>query len=123
MQIGERIQQLRKAQNFTQKQVAEAVNVQTNSLQQFEYGKLKPSLDTLIKIADFFGVSLDYLAGRADNDNTIKIEKTGSLTQEEKRLLEDYRKLGKINQVRVLERIQMLLEQRTAKTQNKRQGE
>ena len=65
--INERIKILRKDSNLTQKQLATIIDVQPVSLQRFEYGTSRPSLDTLVKLADYFNVSLDYLVGRSDD--------------------------------------------------------
>lgn len=64
--IAKKIKGLRLLKGVTQKQVADAINVSPVSLQRFEYGTVRPSLDTLIALADFFNVSLDYLVGRSD---------------------------------------------------------
>ena len=57
---------LRAKKGITQKQLAEVLNIQPNSVQRLEYGTARPSLDTVIAIADYFDVSLDYLVGRSD---------------------------------------------------------
>lgn len=58
---------LRAKKGITQKQLAEVLNIQPNSVQRLEYGTARPSLDTVIAIADYFDVSLDYLVGRSDD--------------------------------------------------------
>ncbi len=58
---------LRKSQHATQKDVAIAVCVTERNYQDWEYGNTKPGFDTLIALADYFNVSLDYLVGRSDN--------------------------------------------------------
>ena len=65
--ISERIKSLRLAASLTQKQLADILNVSEVSLQRFEYGSARPSLDTLIALAGYFDVSLDYLCGRSDD--------------------------------------------------------
>ena len=65
--IPERIKELRVQNNVTQKQLAAILSVSEVSVQRFEYGTARPSLDTLIIISDYFNVSLDYLVGRSDN--------------------------------------------------------
>ena len=70
--ISEKIKCLRLQNNLTQKQLADTVNVQPASLQRFEYGTVRPSLDTLLALADYFNVSLDYLVGRTDNPEVNK---------------------------------------------------
>ena len=64
--INQRIKELRISQSLTQKQLSQIIDVSEVSLQRFEYGSSRPSLDTLIALADFFNVSLDYLVGRSD---------------------------------------------------------
>ena len=63
---------LRAKKGITQKQLAEVLNIQPNSVQRLEYGTARPSLDTVIAIADYFDVSLDYLVGRTDNPKINK---------------------------------------------------
>lgn len=67
MIIFERLKLLRKDRGVTQKEIASSVGVSEVSYQRFEYGTVRPSLETLIALADYFGVSLDYLVGRSDD--------------------------------------------------------
>ena len=46
--------------------VAEAVGITPRQYQRFEAGEQKPGFDNFCALADHFGVSLDYLAGRTD---------------------------------------------------------
>jgi len=71
LKLNERIKELREKNNKTQKQLADFLGIQVVSFQRFEYGMRCPSLDNLIKIADYFDVSLDYLVGRSDNPKRI----------------------------------------------------
>lgn len=48
----------------TQKQVAEATDITTTNLCHYEAGKMTPTLQTLAKLADYYGCSIDYLVGR-----------------------------------------------------------
>lgn len=48
----------------TQSEVAAKVGITAPMLSNYESGKLVPSLQTLCQLADFYGTSLDYLAGR-----------------------------------------------------------
>ncbi len=64
MELNERLRELRKEQGETQKQVAAAIGIGERPYQYLESGEHRPSLDTLIALADHFGVSLDWLAGR-----------------------------------------------------------
>ena len=64
--FSERLLLLRVMGKFSQKEVAENVGVAIRAYQHYEYGEREPQLSTLVRIADFYGVSLDYLAGRSD---------------------------------------------------------
>ena len=55
-----------------QKQLAEQINIQPNSVQRLKYGTAQPSLKTITAIADYFDVSIDYLVGRTDNPEINK---------------------------------------------------
>jgi len=52
----------------TQKQTAEVLEMNLRSYQLYEQGKTEPSIKKLILLADFFGVSMDYLTGRTDKE-------------------------------------------------------
>lgn len=62
----EHLRKLRHDNGSTQKQVAEFLKITERSYQKLEAGAAKPSYDSLIALADFFDVSLDYLVGRSD---------------------------------------------------------
>jgi len=62
----ERLQELKTTRNVMQKDVAASIGVPLRTYQRYEHGQVEPQLSTLIRIADFYGVSLDYLAGRSD---------------------------------------------------------
>ena len=66
MTVGERIRILRKEAGLTQKQLGEKLGVSASMIGQYETNSRKPKLETLIKIADYFGVSIDYFVGRSD---------------------------------------------------------
>ena len=66
MTLQERMRELRKERKETQRQVADAIRVTHRQYQRFETGVNLPGFENLVGIADHFGVSLDYLAGRSD---------------------------------------------------------
>lgn len=65
--ISEKLKQLRLSKNVTQKQLAEYLNVTTVTVQRFEYGDRRPSLENIIKLCTYFNVSSDYLLGLSDD--------------------------------------------------------
>ena len=64
--FDKRIKDLRIEKNITQKQLANALNVDESTVRKWEIGKSETSFSMLIKLADFFDVSIDYLLGRKD---------------------------------------------------------
>ena len=64
----ETIRNLRIDKGFTQKQIAEYLHIKQNTYSQYEIGVLNYPVDVIIKLADFYGVSTDYLLGRTDVD-------------------------------------------------------
>lgn len=67
MSFSDRLKELRLSRNLTQKQVYEAVKMSAIGYQRYEYGEREPSFSKLLALADYFDVSLDYLAGRSDD--------------------------------------------------------
>ena len=59
-----RIKNLRKSRELNQVQLAERLGVKKQSVSNWEIDNIMPSIDMLIRIADFFAVSTDYLLGR-----------------------------------------------------------
>ena len=66
MTIGESLRRFRKAFGVTQQQVADSVGVLKPAYQRYELGKTVPLTTFLIKLADAYNVSLDYLLGLSD---------------------------------------------------------
>lgn len=66
MILQQRMRELRRERKETQVQVAAAIGVTDRQYQRFETGINLPGYENFVAIADHFGVSLDYLAGRSD---------------------------------------------------------
>lgn len=62
--FGARLQELRKERGLNQKDFAKAIGYSQSQISQWETGVNEPTASALIKIADFFDVSVDYLLGR-----------------------------------------------------------
>ena len=58
------LRDLRKAKGISLKEFGKIIGVAESTVSLYENGKRQPDYDTLSKIADFFGVSTDYLLGR-----------------------------------------------------------
>lgn len=64
--IGQRLHYLRKQKKLTQKKVSQDLGIARSTYSGYENDTRYPDYDTLIKIADYFNVSVDYLLGRAE---------------------------------------------------------
>jgi len=64
--FASRIKQLRKERKLKQQEVADQFSVKLRTYQGYEYGESYPEVAKLLAIADFFGVSVDYLMGLSD---------------------------------------------------------
>ena len=85
---------LRKQCKITQQKMAEYLSLTQQAYATYENGTAQPSIDSLKKLADYFGVSVDYLLGRETQTNT--------LSQEHKQLIDYYEQCDEIDKVRIL---------------------
>lgn len=71
MEFGEFLAELRKEKGLLQKEVANYLKVTVATISNYEKGVHSPDLNTLIKLADFFDVSTDYLLQRTNYKASI----------------------------------------------------
>ena len=69
--LGKRLWECRKRLGYTQIQAAAYSDITEKAYSNYELGKQMPRLDILVRIADMYGVSLDYLTGRTDDPGPI----------------------------------------------------
>ena len=67
-----RLKEIRKAKSISQLKMAMDLNTNQNTISRYETGEREPSINELIKIADYFNVSIDYLLERTDNPTVNK---------------------------------------------------
>lgn len=58
--------------NISNKDLSQNVGVSSGNISDWKSGRSKPNIDTMIKIADYLNISIDYLLGRTDNPNINK---------------------------------------------------
>ena len=63
-----RLKELRKKRKISQLKLAIDLNMNQNSISRYENMEREADYETLVKFADYFSVSLDYLLGRQDNE-------------------------------------------------------
>ena len=64
----ERLKMLRSARGVLQKDIAAFLGIDRTTYVKYEKGVSEPSIETLLKLADYFGVSVDFLLGRENED-------------------------------------------------------
>ncbi len=69
-----RIRDLREDLDLRQVDVAQATGIDQKTLSNYETGKTNPDSETLIRLADFFHVSIDYLVGRTNSRMSSKAD-------------------------------------------------
>jgi len=93
-----RLRECRENAHLSQKYVAITLGLSSPSVANWERGKTKPTQENIVKLADLYGVSVDYLLGRVDEPNGSEDEGNNlaipaGLPKDEVILLERYRAL------------------------------
>ena len=110
MQFAERLKDLRYEKGVTITQVARNCKVSIQCISSLEMGKRNPTGSTISMLADYFGVSADYLLGRIDDPlEIVPIQSTvptvpglGEISPMEKELITRFRKLPEETQDYIL---------------------
>ena len=63
-----RLRELREQVSSTQQEIADMLNIQQNTYSQYETGQRQISLEVLVKLAEYYDVSIDYILNRTDID-------------------------------------------------------
>lgn len=72
--LGNRIKSLREAKGLKQEELAQKVSVSPSAIGMYETNKREPNNEIILKLADFFNVSTDYLLGKSDIRNPEEIK-------------------------------------------------
>ena len=64
--LGERLRQLRRERKVSQKELAEYLGISVRGYQFYESEDNEPNIKMLTALADFYGVTIDYLVGRSE---------------------------------------------------------
>lgn len=104
-----KLKELRKNQNLTLKELSSNLNISYQALSNYENSNREPDFDTLIKIADFFDVSIDFLLGKTDNKYVLP----NALTDQEAHLLKSFNSLFPKMQDFILQTVDNLLDKQT----------
>lgn len=91
-----RLKELRTEKNLTQEEVAKEIGTSQTNIGRWEKGLNEPSSSFVVKLANFFEVSTDYLLGRSDDFGNVTVttaSPSAALTPDEQEILETYRNL------------------------------
>lgn len=91
-----KLKELRKENKKTQQDVAKLLNIAQTTYGGYELETSEPTINTLCKLADYYGVSLDYLIGR-DYSSEFSY-----LTEQEKIIVATFRKMNDENKLRYI---------------------
>ncbi|MDF8373622.1 helix-turn-helix domain-containing protein [Weissella paramesenteroides] len=67
-----RLKELREAKGLSQRQLANELGMVHQTYSNYERGEREPRIDVLIKLADYFDVSVDYLIGHEKTPNHVE---------------------------------------------------
>ena len=95
------LKQIRNSKNLLQTRVAMDLNITQETVSSYETGRVFPSSDMLIKLADYYNTSIDYLLGRTDYDMPINTIKPQNISDS------DFVLLSKINKLTIANKKQV----------------
>lgn len=113
--FGDRLRELRKCKNLTQEEIGSLCNVGKATISNWENNLTDPPIEIIIKLANYFGVSIDYLLGNDKNlpDTICKVNQAlreaglvnndETLKEEEIRLALDQARQYKILMTKILD--------------------
>jgi transcriptional regulator with XRE-family HTH domain len=93
-----KLKELREQRRLNQEGLAMKLSVSQSTISAYEVGERTPDLETLISIANFFDVSIDYLVGLSE---TRKHVKQGDLLSDELEFLSRYKKATSVDKEKI----------------------
>lgn len=117
-----RLKEMREERHLTQNEVAQQIQTSQTNIGRWEKGLNEPTASFLVRLADFFNCSVDYLLGREDDFGNVVVqtEKPAPLPQDEQELLETYRKLDNLNKIHVSIYAEVRLEEQKKESNQRR---
>ena len=101
MLFGARLKELRRGRKLTQQGVADRLQVDRTTYTKYETGRVSPDQQGLVRLAEVFGVTVDYLLGRTQHEEPRVINEENQpmmLTLQEKVLVQMFRQLPRDRQ-------------------------
>ncbi len=85
-----RLKELRSEKKCTQQEISDKTEISRSVISEYESGKSEPTASVLIKLANFFDVSTDYLLGISDELGGTVLPNSPALSHDDKKLLDAY---------------------------------
>lgn len=95
------LESLLKEKNITQLNLSMKIGITQETISAYINGKAKPSADTLIKLADHFNTTTDYILDRTNINCRVENIKPNNLTDEEFNIINKYRNLSKEHKIKI----------------------
>ncbi|MCM1509089.1 MAG: helix-turn-helix domain-containing protein [Ruminococcus flavefaciens] len=121
METKDILKELRKKHSLSMKEFCTQCDISFNTYQNYETGKRIPTAEILVKIADFYGVTTDYLLGRETPDPIQTL--LSSVKVDSKKFVETYQELPDLYQAILVDAMKRLSEAGTAELSKKRHVE
>lgn len=113
------IKELRISKNLSQTELGNIVGVERSAICQWEKGGRQPDIQALWKMADYFGVSVDYLIGRISNPYRDILSPAEILTDEERKLINYFRVLNPSMRAYVMQMVKNAVLIKTVENEDK----
>lgn len=108
-----KLKELRLKYGLSQKELAESLGIKNNTYNQYEHENRIPDTKTLIKIANYYNVTLDYLL-----ENPVPPKTKNDLNLQEEEIIDIYRELSDQNKEFILKNFYILLDPNVRKNYN-----
>lgn len=103
----QRIRDLREDKDMKQIEISDMLNIGLSTYQRYEQGKLKIYLETAHQLANYYNVSLDYIAGRTNDKRGLS---RSEMNEQETSLIKKFRSLSENGKGKIIERLEVILE-------------
>ena len=124
METKDIIKNLRKKHGYTVKQVSSGAGISESVYPKYESGILNAGVPVLVKISDFYGVSVDYLLGREETPDPMEqLAKLSSMEITEQVILEKYLELPKASREIVINFMKSAIKEAEARAKQTEQAE
>lgn len=104
-----KIRDLREDNDLKQTEISQKIHMNTTTYQRYERGEREIPLNVAILLADYYGVSIDYIAGRTKSKGGIGTENKKA-TEDEEKIINAYRQMTERGKARLQERAESILE-------------